>query len=305
MRIVLCLIILSWICCTAQARADSVWLKARQTQYAAWRAAHPDVTTLNEIWDSADAPRMTLIPAGEFVMGSPASEAKRSDDEGPRHQVRIDYSLAVSTYPITVGEFSRFISATHYAMHKNCEPYQRQEGKTIVYSWRSPSFSQNEIHPVVCVSWTDAQAYVAWLSQRTGHRYRLLSEAEYEYAARAGTTSIYWWGSDGGAGHANCRSCGNVWDGKSTSPVDSFPPNAFGLYDMAGNVWSWTSDCWNPSYDAAPGDGTAATEGQCDLRVLRGGSWYFSASSMRSASRYWVEQNSHFYDVGLRVARSL
>lgn len=302
-------------CCAiapAHARSESAWLKTREAQFAAWQAAHAtidaqsaDSTITAEIWDRVDAPRMTVIPAGDYMMGSPVSEATRNDDEDPSHPVRIRYSLAVSTYPIIVGEFAHFATAARYKTNKDCEAYEHEAGRLQVRSWREPGFTQNDSHPVTCVSWNDAKAYVTWLSKQSGHRYRLLSEAEYEYAARSGTTGAYWWGDENGIGRANCDGCGSAWDNMSTAPVGSFQPNAFGLYDMLGNAWSWTGDCWNANYIAAPSDGSAATSGDCDLHVLRGGSWYFNPRSMRSASRYWIGSHYRFYDVGFRVARTL
>ena len=160
---------------------------------------------------------------------------------------------------------------------------------------------------MVGVRWKDARAYVQWLSKVTGERYRLLTESEWEYAARAGSTSRYFWGKKTGKGRANCSGCKSEWDNKNrTAPVGSFPPNRFGLHDMHGNVWEWTEDCWRKSYDRAPNDGGAylAPEfgGKCPLRVLRGGSWLNPAWSMRSANRsgiaYAIQRN-----VGFRVAR--
>ena len=163
--------------------------------------------------------------------------------------------------------------------------------------------------PVVGVHWKDARAYVEWLSRVTGERYRLLTEAEWEYAARAGSTSRYSWGKKTGKGRAHCSGCKSEWDGKRrTAPTGSFPPNRFGLHDMHGNVWEWTEDCWRKTYEGAPVDGSAylapglGGKGKCALRVLRGGSWLNPAWSMRSANRsgfsFAINQN-----VGLRVAR--
>lgn len=283
---------------------DSVWRRDRALQYAHWRAAQTTVGS-HEVWDSPEAPRLTVVPAGEYLMGSAEAEVNHAADEAPRHRVRIAYELAVSTYPVTVGEFARFVAATDYRSGNQCEKYEREEGeRPAVRNWRRPGFDQDDTHPVTCVSWADAEAYIAWLSKRTGQRYRLLSEAEFEYVARGGTRTAYWWGEDAGRGHANCDGCGSPWGDRSTAPVGSFPPNAFGLYDTAGNAWSWTGDCWNASYATAPTDGTASTTGDCNVRVLRGGSWYFTSKAVRAASRYWVSSRFRFYDVGFRVARA-
>jgi formylglycine-generating enzyme required for sulfatase activity len=159
--------------------------------------------------------------------------------------------------------------------------------------------------PVTEVSWIDAQDYLRWLSRRTGHAYRLPSEAEWEYAARAGTTTARYWGDEIGSGHANCDGCGSAWDNTAPAPVGSFAPNDFGAYDMLGNVWEWTQDCWNDSYGGAPADGAAWLTGKCYRRVLRGGSWNFRPAVVRAAVRLWVEPATRHQSIGFRVARSL
>ena len=159
---------------------------------------------------------------------------------------------------------------------------------------------------MINVSWDDAQRYVAWLSRVTGQPYRLLSEAEWEYAARAGTTTAYSWGDEIGKGNANCDGCGSQGDEGQPAPVGSFKPNAFALYDMGGNVGQWVQDCWHENYDGAPTDGSAWTSGDCLGRVYRGGSWVDAPKSLRSASRDW--NNSaifRYYDLGFRVGRTL
>jgi formylglycine-generating enzyme required for sulfatase activity len=160
--------------------------------------------------------------------------------------------------------------------------------------------------PVINVHWEDAKAYVAWLSTKTGKTYRLLTEAEYEYAARAGTQTTYPWGNDIGKNNANCRSCGSEWDGKKqTVPVGSFPANGFGLHDMVGNVWAWTEDCYHNSYNGAPVDGSAWTSGDCVTRVDRGGSWYFTPQYLRSAIRNRNSPGNRSDGLGFRVGRTL
>ena len=161
--------------------------------------------------------------------------------------------------------------------------------------------------PVIYVSWNDAQSYVAWLVKMTGKPYRLLSEAEYEYAARGGMQpqTVYPWGNDIGKNNANCNGCGSKWFNKQTAPVGSFPPNQFGLFDMVGNVWEWVEDCYHHDYAGAPTDGSAWTKGDCSLRVVRGGSWSASPRNVRSADRY--EEGPDLFDrrFGFRVGRSL
>lgn len=226
-------------------------------------------------------------------MGSPSSEEGRFDDEGPQHQVTFSSAFAVGRFPLTRDEYIWFASETS-------RPF---------IPVANPGFAQTGRDPVVNVSWDDAKAYVAWLSGKTGHTYRLLSESEYEYAERAGTTTAYWWGDneDERCSHANFApaftflgeaGCGH--DG--TVPVGSYPANAFGLYDMTGNVWEWTEDCWNDSYAGAPDDGTAWTTGDCGARVLRGGSWY--NDSIRSAYRDKRDPTLRDPTYGFRVART-
>ena len=160
--------------------------------------------------------------------------------------------------------------------------------------------------PVVRVSWEDAKAYVRWLGEKTGKGYRLLSEAEWEYVARAGTTGAYHWGEGIGHGRANCDGCGSRWDKEETAPVGSFRANGFGLHDVHGNVWEWVEDCWHKNYEGAPVDGTAwVSGGDCGYRVLRGGSWNFIPTYLRSANRFrYSPGNRDNYD-GFRIARTL
>jgi formylglycine-generating enzyme required for sulfatase activity len=223
-------------------------------------------------------PQMVVVPPGSFMMGD--------HSDGPQHEVTINYSFALGKYPVTRDEYAQFASETS----ANSE-------------WQSPGFSQTGRDPVVNVSWNDAQAYVRWLSEKTGKNYRLPSEAEYEYAERAGTTTAYWWGDSDAdlCRYANGDPCNH----HGTVAVGSYPPNAFGLYDMAGNVWEWTEDCWNESYAGAPDDGSAWTSGDCGERVLRGGSWYFNDFDLRSAYRDRISTGNRDNDVGFRVARTL
>jgi formylglycine-generating enzyme required for sulfatase activity len=155
------------------------------------------------------------------------------------------------------------------------------------------------------VSWDDAQSYVAWLSRIVGKEYRLLSEAEYEYAARAGTQTVYPWGDDIGKNNANCGGCGSQWDGEQTAPVGSFAANGFGLYDMVGNVWEWTDDCHHNNYNEAPANGAAWTGDDCDYRVVRGGSWYGPPDGLRSARRDGSTTVDREFNLGFRVGRTL
>ena len=155
------------------------------------------------------------------------------------------------------------------------------------------------------VSWRDAKGYVRWLSEKTGEEYRLLSEPEWEYAARAGTGTRYWWGDEVGWNRANCHGCGSRWDGERTAPVGSFPPNGFGLHDVHGNVGEWVEDCLNAGYEGALKDGCARESGDCRRRMLRGGSWFSRPWSLRSADRYGSTTGLRIGYVGFRVARTL
>ena len=159
--------------------------------------------------------------------------------------------------------------------------------------------------PVINVAWDDARRYAAWLSKMTDKPYRLLSDAEWEYAARAGSNKRYSWGDEIGKGNANCSDCGSEWDATQTAPVGSFAANQFGLHDMHGNVWEWVEDCLHRSYEGAPADGSAwIAGGECSLRVIRGGSWHYDPDGARSASRRGMSI-SPFDDVGFRVGRTL
>ena len=249
--------------------------------------------------DCPDCPEMVVVPARSFRMGSPGDEEGRFDNEGPVHGVTISRAFTVGRHEVTRGEFGRFVSATGRDMSGGCVVWTGKEWKTESgRSWRSPGFGQTERDPAVCVSWEDAKAYVKWLSSRTGKAYRLLSESEWEYAARAGTSTRYSWGDGIGKNRANCAGCGSRWDSRSTAPVGSFAANGFGLHDMHGNVWEWVEDCWNGRYDGAPRDGSAWLAGDCGKRVLRGGSWYHDPRYLRAANRSWN-------GTGLRVRPSI
>ena len=237
--------------------------------------------------DCDQCPEMVTVPAGSFRMGSAASEAGRSQDEGPQHEVRIAKPFAVGRFEVTFDEWDACVAAG------GCNYLP---GDSVLDRGK---------RPVINVSWDDAQAYVAWLSKKTGQSYRLLSEAEWEYAARAGTTTRYPWGNEPGSNRANFTLSRSQWDSKQTAPVGSFEPNAFGLHDMIGNVWEWVQDCWNESYGGAPADGSAWGAGDCGRRVLRGGSWDDFPEAARSANRSRVEPGNRYYRFGFRVARTL
>jgi formylglycine-generating enzyme required for sulfatase activity len=233
-----------------------------------------------------DCPEMIVVPAGAFTMGSPTTEANRYSNEGPQHEVKISKPFAVSKIDVTFADWDICVS------FGACQEV-RDGG--MGYGTK----------PVINVSWHNVQSYVAWLSKVTGRTYRLLTEAEWEYTARAGTMTMYYWGDDIGERNANCNGCGSRWDGELTSPVGSFPPNQFGLYDMAGNVWQWTQDCYHPSYSSAPNEGSAWISGDCSRRIVRGGSWDTNPQLLRSAARDTRPSASQISNLGFRVARTL
>jgi formylglycine-generating enzyme required for sulfatase activity len=159
--------------------------------------------------------------------------------------------------------------------------------------------------PVINLTWGEARQYAAWFSRMTGRPYRLLTEAEWEYAARAGSATVYFWGDQAVAGYANCSDCGSPSGGRRPAPVGSFKPNAFGLYDMAGNVWSYVQDCYHEHYEGAPTDGSAWINGKCDNSVVRGGSWGTPSWQLRAASREMFSADDRDYNIGFRLGRAL
>lgn len=251
-------------------------------------------------------------------MGSPDTEAGRDPSEGPQHRVTIS-SFALARTDVTRAQWRLFVEATHRPVASGCEWAGFPRDQSQRASWRDLGFDQTDDDPVVCVSWNDARDYVAWLGARTGEPYRLPSEAEWEYAARAGTTTAYPWGDEASHEHANygAEACcserasgADTW--LQTSPVGSFPANAFGLYDMQGNAWQWVQDCYVDTYEAAPVDGSPVDAPSCPYRVLRGGTWGDTPDLIRSAFRNWApppdwpsDREYRSGGVGFRVARSL
>ncbi len=227
-------------------------------------------------------PEMVIVPAGTFWMGSKKGEKDARENEMPRHSVTIAKPFAVGRYPVTFDEYDRFCESTG----RN-KPNDQGWGR--------------ENRPVINVFWEDAQAYCAWLAEQTGQPYRLPTEAEWEYAARAGTETAYWWGDDIGVNRANCDGSGSQWSGKQTSPVGSFPANPFGLHDTSGNVWEWVQDNWRDTYQGAPKDGRAWESGDSDYRVFRGGSWNDRSGDVRCAIRSWDPPYDRLDDLGFRL----
>jgi formylglycine-generating enzyme required for sulfatase activity len=260
--------------------------------------------------ECADCPAMVVVPAGAFRMGSLQIEKNRSDREGPVHNVTIARPFAVGKVHVTVAQFAAFVSETGYDPAPNCflNSRLRRGGN----SWADPGFAQEGSRPVVCVSWAAAKTYADWLSKKTGKPYRMLSEAEFEYAARGqtqpGTYPRFWFGDD----EKDLCKYGNFSDHGSscndgyeyTSPAGHYQPNAFGLYDMFGNAWQWAEDCWHPNYNGAPVDGSAWTT-NCigSANVVRGGSWHSFSGDLRAAAR---GLNAVEIDhTGFRLARTL
>jgi formylglycine-generating enzyme required for sulfatase activity len=236
---------------------------------------------------AADCPQMVMVASGSYMMGSPTTEEGHDWTESPQHTVTIAKPFAVSEYEITFAEWD---ACTKYG---DC-PFISDSG-----------FGRGQ-QPVIGVTWEDAQHYAEWLSKMTGKKYRLLDESEYEYAARAGTVTAYPWGDDVGKARTDCYGCGTKWDNKTPAPVGSFAANGFGLYDMVGNVWEWTLDCWHDNYDNAPADGSDwAASGDCSKHVVRGGSYVSFPAAVRCADRWGYPTSGRFDSVGFRLARTL
>lgn len=278
--------------------------------------------------DCPQCPGMVVVPAGGFVMGAAPGEEEREEVHNafrgfsqPRVTLQIG-AFALGRYEVTRGQFTAFVAETGHALGGGCWFYDA-EGKwelTPSLNWRSPGFAQTDRHPVVCVDWNDAAAYAAWLGRKTGKTYRLPSEAEWEYAARAGSQTARPWGNAAGDACAHA----NVWDMSvkqtypnatnmhpcsdgfvHTAPVGAFTANAFGLHDMIGNVWEWTQDCRNGTLAGMPDNGSARMAGDCSQRVGRGGSWNDNPRVARSAYRAWGGTGIWTSYRGFRLARTL
>ena len=281
---------------------------------------------------SHGCPEMVVVPRGRFTMGAPAGEEERENlpdlpglrgHSVPQHLVTIRHAFAIGRFDVTRDEYAQFVAETHRPDPASCVTVTASGGgvATNGTNWHSPGFPQTGRDPVVCVGWDDAQAYMSWLSARTGHVYRLPTEAEWEYAARAGTTTARY-GSDNPLEICRYTNVGDLDYGERhpgdsgvnracrdgyafTSPVGRFPPNRYGLYDMLGDVLNWTEDCWNINYSGAPADGTAWLTGDCSRRVARGGSWDMDLSPARSAMRRGPPTSLLNTTLGFRVARTL
>jgi formylglycine-generating enzyme required for sulfatase activity/DNA-binding winged helix-turn-helix (wHTH) protein len=285
-------------------------------------SSHVAVQSLAAFRDCEDCPEMIALPAGEFLMGSPDGESERRDVEGRPRRVVIAKRFAIGRFEITMEQFSAFVADAGMALGEQCREMVSVSGVSARWgapeaSFRKPGFEITSKHPVVCMSWHDAQAYVAWLGRRTGKAYRLPTEAEWEYAARAGTRTGYSFGNDAAelcvyakfadlaspfGWHGGCRSPIATY---GALPVGSFHPNPWGLFDMHGNAWEWVEDCWTPNAMEIPTDGSAFSHPGCEIGVIRGGSWAAGFGRSRSASRWPMPAAGHYQHVGFRVALPL
>ncbi len=241
-------------------------------------------TPLSFFKDCETCPQMVVLPEGDFIMGS----SDRHHVENPAHPVSISQPFAMGRYEVTFDEWIACMDAGA------CDDEVPDD-----HEWGLGR------RPVINVTWWDAQTYVRWLTQSTGHKYRLPSEAEWEYAARAGTTTAYFWGDEAtGLNTANCRDCGPEIS-HQTLTVGSFEANAWGLYDMHGNVWEWVADCWFPDHKGASANGTVRISDKCRERQMRSGSWYYFSKNLRSSWRFKNDARVRSYGIGFRVVRVL
>jgi formylglycine-generating enzyme required for sulfatase activity len=268
---------------------------------------------------------MVVVPAGEFLMGSAKDEIDNElafADEAPQHKVRVKETIAIGRFEVTRDQFAAFVDATSYRGSGHCVTFEQNHPmERENRSFLAPGYAQDGNHPAVCVSWTDAQAYVDWLSKTSGKTYRLPSEAEFEYAARAGGTARYGFTNDpadlcrfaNGADQSAKRAglpqdapymaCSDGYP--FTAPVGSFAANGFGLFDLIGNVWEWTADCFADDYSSAGADSAPRNAPGCTARTVRGGDWFSTASTLRPAVRAKASQDAHNDDIGFRVVRVL
>jgi len=272
-------------------------------------------------------PEMVVAPAGDFVLGSPGEEPGRARDEGPQRRVRIDYRIAVSRFEVTRAEYLAFVAATGHPIGGNCITDRVQRGNWVADAATDlldPGYRQGDDHPVVCVNLHDAETYIAWLNRQTAGGYRLLTEAEWEYVARAGSTTAYPWGPDVDAGCPFMNGTDRTFRARypepailpagesaqcddsalRTAPVGSYLPNGFGLYDMIGNVATWTADCSTADYSGMGSNGVPAA-GECARRMVRGGSFGTYARQLRSAERIRYAPEVRDDSIGIRVAKTI
>jgi formylglycine-generating enzyme required for sulfatase activity len=312
----------STVCAGTSTRLESMSSRAAQTLSQAEECSLAPKDLFREC---QNCPDMVVVPAGEVLVGSNRTDIDNglaAANEGPQHKVVIKQMLAIGRFEVTRDQFADFVNRSGYKAGDNCFTFEQNKPQDRGNrSFLNPGYVQEGNHPAVCVSWTDAKAYVAWLSQTTGKSYRLLSEAEFEYAARAGTTSRFGFGNDpaeickyangadqaaktaglpGDAPYMSCR------DGfPFTAPVGSLAANAFGLYDLIGNVWEWTEDCYYGDYAMARADNAAPLNAACSTRTVRGGDWFSAETSLRPAVRAKANAAARHDDIGFRVARAI
>lgn len=303
-------------------------------------APAPTSQTPQSFRDCADCPEVVWVPAGSFMMGVSSEVEVRNGLPAyaaggnlPIHKVTFAKRFAMGKYPVTVAQFRTFVQETGHQTVNSCTNQQRNDGHMIYeeargFSWRDPGFPQTDNHPVLCVSWDDAMAYSAWLSKKTGHRYSLPNQSQYEYATRAGTTTDYFWGDgrpqkdDPACLYANMPDldqgramgsdvpmdwkyryqCSDGW--AYTAPVGTYRPNPWGLHDMLGNIWEWTEDCWSPNHQGAPTDGSTRTDGDCDAHPSMGGSYGNAAYSGYAGMRGPRDADYRGHSWGFRIARA-
>lgn len=233
--------------------------------------------------DCPTCPEMIVVPAGTFVMGHDGIYPI----EGPARTITIAQPFAMGAYEVTFDEWQACLDEG--GCTTDPDDHKWGEGR----------------RPVININWHDAHTYLKWLSDKTGHIYRLPSEVEWEYAARGGTTTAYWWGDDVGENMGNCRDCKSQWGKHGTSPVGSFRPNPFGLYDVHGNIWEMTEDCWNDTHKGAPSTAAPRLDGDCSYRSMRSGSWYYFSKNIRSAWRFRNDARVRSYGIGFRALREM
>jgi formylglycine-generating enzyme required for sulfatase activity len=290
------------------------------------------VTAQETFRDCAECPEMVAVPAGSVAIGSYPATMGRRQGERDRQQARITEPFAMARTEVTLGQYRSFVAATG---HETVAPVR--DGRPLLgchyfdgagygfvtrHTWEAPGYAQREEDPVVCVSWRDADRYARWLSAKTGRGYRIPSSVEFEYALRAGADTPWFWGSDPDQAceYANVadQAFSRVYPARPrfacddryvyTAPVARFKPNGFGLYDMIGNAWEWTNDCWHDDLSNAPLDGSPWLEadgGDCDARVPKGGSWISGAGWARAAVRSRDGADYRSFMLGFRVAADL
>jgi formylglycine-generating enzyme required for sulfatase activity len=272
--------------------------------------------------DCADCPEMVVIQPGSLTITTLDGEAGQLDSEAPQHTPAVPTAIGVGKYEVTKAQFARFVQESGYSISGGCFAWNgRRYEQDASKDWRNPGFAQTDNDPVVCVNWTDAKAYAEWLTKKTKKRYRLPTETEWEYAARAGTQTSRPWGQNASdacryANVADARAKRDVPGTASwtfhecddnhayTAPVGSYPPNAFGLYDMLGNAWEWTESCVDETPADAPSDGRNLPSGTCEQRVLRGGGWVDSPAFVSYDFRFRINPNDRDFYSGFRVVRT-